>query len=57
MSGNNFVGDGVSAHVRCETRGVFRFAKLPTPAGISGLILPDGAGPVGIGHRVPGTVL
>ena len=52
-----FFGDGVPAHVRCETGGAFRVASLPAPAGISGLISPDGAGPVGIGHRVPGTVL
>ena len=30
-------------------------ADLPTPAGISGLLSPDGAAPAGIGHRVPGT--
>ena len=29
MSGNNFVGDGVSAHVRCETGGAFRVGNLP----------------------------
>ena len=57
MSGNNFVGDGVPSHVRCETGGAFRVASLPAPAGISGLISPDDVGPVGIGHRVPGTVL
>ena len=52
MSGNNFVGDGVPAHVLCGTGGAFRVASLPAPAGISGLISPDGAWPVGIGHRV-----
>ena len=57
MSGNNFVGDGVPAHVHCDTGGAFHVASLPATAGISGFISPDGAGPVGIGHRVPGTVL
>ena len=57
MPGNNFVDNGVSAHVRCEPRGAFRVADLPTPVGISGLLSPDGTGPAIIGHRVSGTVL
>ena len=57
MSGNNFVGNSVSAHVRCEPGGTFRVAGLPTPAGINGLLSPDGVGPARIRHCVPGTVL
>ena len=57
MPSNNFVYNGVSAHVHCEPGGVFRIADLPTPVGISGLLFPDGTGPVRIRHCVSGTVL